>query len=368
MRELKNIVVFTDVKYDDVVALHILINATPRDSFPITVVVTNVEDKERASGLLMHFFGQVITVQSDGSTGGSPKSHEIMFARHSPYALTVFDPNTSYDNCFMLAPIIDTCKETLRRSKITFMGLGYNTHACGIDKDFIEGLPTVVLMNNMSPTIYPEGEGGRFAANDDEIWRHCDELYGGGIKLLREDALADSRAFMLRQIAKSGINSANVGNLFDDITLKLCQTCTTPNHYMERIIDQLKRKTVDVETTDAQHMALWLHTSSISPVKLVEGPKFLEIHEIHGSDDHTSSSIFAPCGITLASMRDAFTYGTNIKNMGIVLNPSLFGVESTNEYNNIYENFLPDESMRGQPVYISEGMWMYPDGRMIDDY
>lgn len=311
---LKNTVVFTDVKYDDIIALQILINATPRAT-PITVVITNVADKERAAGLLAHFFGQAILIKTDGSTGGEPKSHESMFAKYSPHELTVFDPTQNSIACFMLSPIIDHCRETLRRAHTVFMGLGYNTGACGIDKAFIESLNSVVLMNNMSPTIYPNGEGGRFPANDDWIWRHCDDLSGGGTKLLREDALADSREFMVRQITKSGISGITLDNLFDDQTLTLCVTCATPNRYMGRIIDQLTRKTVDVETSDGQHMALWLHSTELRPVKLVQGSKFLEIHqtdEIHRTGEPTK--MLAPCAVTDIHMRMCFEYGTNIAN------------------------------------------------------
>lgn len=307
---LKNTVVFTDVKYDDIIALQILVNATPRET-PITVVITNVADKERAAGLLAHFFGQAIFVKTDGSTGGAPKSHEPMFARYNPYELTVFDPTQNYIACFMLAPIVDHCRETLRRAQVVFMGLGYNTGSCGIDKEFIESLNTVVLMNNMSPTIYPYVEGGRFAANDDGIWRHCDDLSGGGTKLLREDALADSREFMVRQITKSGISGVTLDNLFDDMTLELCETCATPNRYMGRIIDQLRRKTVDVETSDGQHMALWLHSTELCPVKLAQGSKFLEIHR---TDEPTN--MLAPCNISQTHLLMCFDYGTNIAHAG----------------------------------------------------
>lgn len=305
--------IFTDVKYDDLLAIQVYLHHSGRPrchSETVTVVITNVVDKGRAAGLLKHNFGQAIFVMDDGDKVKEPKSHEGMFARYNSFDIVDYPRSATYKRVFMLSPIPDGCRQTLQRADEVYMGLGYNT--IGMDLDFLRTLKCVVLMNNMSPTIYRDGEGGRFEADDNEVFRHSDDV-NPGFRQLRQDALKDSVAFMIRQLAKSGVPDITEDNLFTLDTLEKAQDAPNSNRYMPRVIDQLRRKTVDVECTDGQHMALWLCAHEYgSPVHLKQGPKFIEIEP---STDH-ESKFWAPSGVSRGAMRECFIHATNICNAG----------------------------------------------------
>lgn len=302
--------IFTDVKYDDLLAIQIYLlrgRHTCREHNTVTIVLTNVVDKGRAAGLLKHHFGQAIFVMDDGDkVSGNPKSHEGMFAPYNSFDIVDYPRTATYKRVFMLSPIQDGCRQTLQRADEVYMGLGYNT--IGMDLDFLRTLNHVVLMNNMSPAIYKDGEGGRFESKDNEVFRHVDAVNPGFTKL-RQVARKDSIAFMIRQLAKSGVPDITEDNLFTLATLQKAKDAPNPNRYMPRVIDQLRRKTVDVECTDGQHMALWLCAHEYGkPVHLKQGPSFIEIEP---STD-PESKFWAPCGVTRGAMRECFIHATNI--------------------------------------------------------
>jgi hypothetical protein len=307
--------IFTDVKYDDLLAIQIYLlrgRHTCREHDTVTIVLTNVVDKGRAAGLLKHHFGQAIFVMDDGDKVREPKSHEGMFAPYTSFDIVDYPRSATYKRVFMLSPIPDGCRQTLQRADEVFMGLGYNT--TGMDVDFLSTLTRVVIMNNMSQTIYRDGEGGRFESNDNEVFRHVDAVNPGFTKL-RQDARKDSIAFMIRQLAKCGVPDITEDNLFTLDTLQKAQDAPNSNRYMPRVIDQLRRKTVDVECTDGQHMALWLCADEyIKPVHLVQGPGFIEIEPSADPGSTQESKFWAPCGMTRGAMRECFIHATNICN------------------------------------------------------
>lgn len=50
----------------------------------------------------------------------------------------------------------------------------------------------------------------------------------------------------------------------------------------------------------------------------------------------------------------------------VLLQKYLIEEEEEEEAIDLYEENLPDESMGGQPVYLSEGIWVFPNGTTGD--
>ena len=177
------------------------------------------------------------------------------------------------------------------------MGLGYNTH--NMDLEFIQSLGKVFILNNRAQVCYPgDYEGGRFAADDDELWEKVPQWLSKGF---RNDALEDSTQFMVRQLTKSGVQGVTKENLFQDAILAKAKAAPNPNSYIFRVLDQMGRKTVDLECTDGQHMALWLSQYKSAPVKLSQGASFIEIQS-----SSEPSNIWAPVGLSFQDMRSTF--------------------------------------------------------------
>lgn len=293
--------IFTDAKFDDILAIQIYVMRASSESLPVTVVLTNIVNKGPAAALLKHCFGISVLIADDGVVNIKPKSHEPMYAKWSDNSIELEDypRDFHYDSVFMLSPIDSVCYPTLQNAGTVYMGLGYNT--AKLSYEFITSLKNLVVVNNMSRTVYIDKDGGRFESNDNDVWSNIDKA-NPTLKMLRQDALEDSVEFIVRQSQKSGIDGITRSNMFSDDILTKAIAAKDSHRYMPRIIDQLKRKQIDVETTDGQHMALWLGaTDRFKHIDLQKGESFITL-----AVSESPTNVRAPCGIKWAEMRDLF--------------------------------------------------------------
>mmetsp|Transcript_11268 Transcript_11268/g.12900 ORF Transcript_11268/g.12900 Transcript_11268/m.12900 type:complete len:354 (+) Transcript_11268:138-1199(+) len=303
--------VITDAKMDDCLAL-IILYKWMIENFPnklhcsskykqttLDVVVTNINHIKGAVALIDLLFQDVVDSLAKREEGGvdilpptpkirffqgkheeEAKSHEAGLydealpkkprSTRQPTILQLKNDaiqNASDDCVFLLAPCDDNLLPLLTKAACVFMGIGYNSSTLLFEQ--ISTFKNLVMINNYGSYIDSE-EGGRFDADDEELW---DSVYqiSPRFRALKPHALNDTRLFVARQLHKFG-NQTGVDVNYNEVCknllapnvldkAKLIQKCVGPGTYLDRIVEQLG-KGLQIECTDGQHMALWLYCLS----------------------------------------------------------------------------------------------------------
>lgn len=306
IKQNKEIVIITDVKFDDVASIMAL--ALSLDStYKLTIVITNIYYVEKAADLLLQLLLVERTVEPEVNVfkgeRNDPKSHEkSLYAKQAEIdAIGAYnvDLQTGPFTLIQLAPWRDT--RLLHKAQIVFLGLGYNSKHQTIED--LQKINQLVLMNNIAG--YQEGhEGGRFNADDEELWNAYYRITPA-FQHMKECALVDSKAFMQKQLAKLGFEKDFREHHQEALEFSQKKHEEDPlNSYLFRVYDQL-RTSVQIENTDLQHMVLWLTETNLKPVKLEKGARWIEIHECtEPSECNRGANVLCPMDLTTEHTRD----------------------------------------------------------------
>lgn len=292
--------VITDGKLDDCLAVVILykwmlesegVAKEPTSAKEtLNVVVTNIKNIEGCVLLLEHLLRDVEDFLKkneqlsrvkfyEGQRGEEPKSHEEGLYDDKvlkPKTISQLTDEDIQNNpigwLFALAPCHSLIK-LLQTAELVFIGIGYNSSTLSFEQ---MNTLNLVMINNRDSYIDGE-EGGRFDVEDNELWDDVFKI-SSRFKKIRKHALNDTRSFIARQMKKFGnkfgfdidYDAVYHDPLTDDTltNAKNIQEKVGPGTYLDRIVEQLERKVLQVECTDGQHMALWL--SSITNAGFVE--------------------------------------------------------------------------------------------------
>lgn len=275
------ILVLTDAKIDDFLALKAICYKFKKKKIDviIDIVITDVYHVDAAYYFLSSFIRDSNVNFYRGVESNEPKSHEKhLFQINDNTAnadLPLLTGDHNYYVIFLLSPFFEFAtspkyyKYFYRPNKI-MLGLGYNC-ACKtkfIMKNLLESwsyrdIEVYVLNNVLS---FTDDKGGRFPANS-KLWDQFPE----NCKYLLNSAIEDSMEFIGRQFAKSQTDNPVKMDFFtnevvtqlkmgmDDELYKLFLNEHFVNKtYKARILDQLKRKTIDIECTDLQHVVAFI--------------------------------------------------------------------------------------------------------------
>ena len=363
----KRIVFVVDVKFDDLLALflgYLKMLKEHGSKGTIDIVITNIMNKEGAKARIHQLFSSIKcdnrpTVnyirgnipykihKSVNDTGykksilkfvTKPKDYEDYFQYCMNGRKFAFDDYNekgvfkSLDDFFGKAWSKDKAPEEdywlylfapypgLEKKYITehtkkiFVGLGYNTSFYIPPGEFFEPLKNwegeLIIMNNMSKTIYREGEGGRFSPTDKEIWGPVKEItnFFEGAKL---SALKNSKEFamdeindLLKKIGKEQITYEDMENWeeLNTIVEQINDSNVKKPGYWERVDEQIKNNKGskkpgwDVECSDGQHMALWLKKDNLQNVNLIPLDYYIDIRPGYG--------YYAPTGLVRTKEKD----------------------------------------------------------------
>lgn len=322
----KKICIFTDVKVDDIVAILALIETDPTAHY--SIVISDVNDLGKADA----FLERVINLRSgngnrftfdtySGIQSLKEKSHETMFTVPShgvvPTKLPEYNENfTGFDSVICLCPMMPIFMKYFSYFTNTniFIGLGYNTNTEIDGKTAPNYLMAIMLrsfastslgsklyvMNNvMSWDEKSKSMGGR-VTYDDELWTKLEKTYSGFKSLVLEKARNDSIAFIERQMKKQGceadIKSMLKEENYDQVLKILNEMPEWPKHkqsYKGRIKDQLERKTIDIELTDAKQVMCFLtEKENAVTVDLEDAGKFVTWRAFN-TENGMNSSVFA---------------------------------------------------------------------------
>lgn len=276
------ILVLTDAKIDDFLALKAICYKFKKKKIDVTIdiVITDIYHIDAAYYFLSSLIHDSNVNFYRGIKSDEPKSHEkYLFQINKTTAnadLPLLTGNHSYYVIFLLSPFFEFATSPkyykyFYEPNSVMLGLGYNC-ACKskhIMKNLLEswsyrGIEVYVLNNVVS---FTGEEGGRFPANS-KLW---DQFPENARRQLLNSAIEDSMEFIGRQFAKSQTDNPVKRDFLthevvtqlkmgmDDELYKLFLNENFVNKtYKARILDQLDRKTIDIECTDLQHVVVFL--------------------------------------------------------------------------------------------------------------
>ena len=318
----ERIVFVTDVKFDDLLGLFLgylkMVNEHGSEG-KIDVVITNIINKEKAKQSVHNLFSSIKCNNNTPNVRyivGSPPydnendkkelilvNNEKIYEKYFPEKTDQIPewsddvlPNEYY-YLYLFAPFPFLKRYINNNSLKVFVGLGYNTGFYKNPKDILNDFKDVnlVVMNNRSKTIYKDGEGGRFGSKDDELW-NCIGSVTNFFNEQKENAQKNSKEFAIKQINKNldklreksddiknvpeNLSTEDYMEIFEklqEIYINFLDNQKTLNEgYYERIKEQIKKESWDIECSDGQHMALWLN-NELQNVSLTPTDKFIDI-------------------------------------------------------------------------------------------
>lgn len=279
------IAVITDLKFDDFFALLALFIIY--EQYHFDVIVSNIFNQKEAAEVLIAFAKEFSLIHNRnvsinvvyGHKADSPKSHEPMYAKIQCEREEVIPghANSSYHQVYTLAPPSESGIQIMKSSENNnYFSIGYNSRKFTYN-DF-NSVPNLVTINN-NASYQKCREGGRFKYTDPLLWDAVEKHSPMLVNQMRPLALDDSKEFIVRMLGRRGIY-VHVKHIFDDELLDSVKAFHYDNpsdDYLTRVIDQLERKTLDVECTDFQHVIIWNNFDRV-PSRLLDNADRVELY------------------------------------------------------------------------------------------